>query len=295
MNWKLRNGALILATVFAFSLIGCEHTVEPNATSASTIPTTVPLQRDYAYTWGEFENMTEEERIEFQNSFPDQASFDAWLQSVQSIQSEMPWNNGGKRPEEYTWEEFEALTAEQQIAFQNSFPNLEGFVTWMDGVQYIEPVFPWSNGGKTPKDYTWEEFEALSADLQIAFQESFESFEDFDNWMQRVNPEENISSWVDEGKKLEEYTWEEFENMTPEEQIAFQDAFGSFEAFDEWLVNAQLVYEEDSWDNRVEDPSGYTWEEFEALSGEEQIHFQNSFENQEEFEEWLLKNMSEGQ
>ena len=33
----------------------------------------------------------------------------------------------------------------------------------------------------------------------------------------------------------------------------------------------------------------YTWEEFEALSQEEQVEFQNSFKSQKGFEKWMVK------
>lgn len=293
MKWKVKQCVLCMAVVCAFCLTGCEQADEPKATDVPTILSTVPQQQEYGCTWEEFENMTAEEQIAFQNSFPNEAAFDAWFQSVQIIRPEMPWDNNSKQPDDYTWEEFEALTAEQQIAFQNSFEDWKGFEQWMDRAQYVELVLPWDNGGKQPEEYTWEEFEALSVELQMAFQESFDSFEAFDSWMQCVAPEEDVFSWEDDGKALEEYTWEEFENMTPEEQMAFQNAFESFETFDEWLVNAQFVDEQDPWETGEKNPAEYTWEEFEALSGEEQIRFQNSFESQEEFEKWLFKNMPE--
>ena len=49
-------------------------------------------------------------------------------------------------------------------------------------------VSPWENGGKQPEDYTWEEFEALSDEQQMAFQNSFEDNKDFENWYYKVGP-----------------------------------------------------------------------------------------------------------
>ena len=46
---------------------------------------------------------------------------------------------------------------------------------------------PWDNGGKQPLEYTWEEFEALSMERQIAFQFAM-GFEEFEAWLNRVNP-----------------------------------------------------------------------------------------------------------
>ena len=71
------------------------------------------------------------------------------------------------------------------MAFQNSFESFEEFEVWMKKVngdtseteENIELELPWENGGKQPSEYTWEEFEALEGGQQIAFQDSFGSFE----------------------------------------------------------------------------------------------------------------------
>lgn len=100
----------------------------------------------------------------------------------------VPWDSfGSKKPKDYTWEEFEALTAEQSIAFQN-YLGESGFEAWMQEAQnQITIPVPWEeDGAKQPEDYTWEEFEALTPEQSIAFQNSFDSFEDFDAWMQKA-------------------------------------------------------------------------------------------------------------
>ena len=40
-------------------------------------------------------------------------------------------------------------------------------------------------------------------------------------------------------KAPQEYTYTEFEGMSPEQQIEFQNSFASMEAFDEWLQKAK--------------------------------------------------------
>lgn len=101
-----------------------------------------------------------------------------------------PWDErGAKQPSDYTWEEFEALSGEQQIEFQKSFGKEEKFEEWMDEAQMIKVVCPWDEkGAKQPKDYTWEEFEALSAEQQIVFQQSFRNIKDFDKWLTANQP-----------------------------------------------------------------------------------------------------------
>lgn len=245
------------------------------------------------YTWEEFEAMSAEHQMAFQKSFESIEDFDAWMQNAQ-YQMEVqeinpPWLNGGKQPDQYTWEEFEALTAAQQMLFQNTFENPDAFEAWMIRAQGGDVLeLPWENGGKQPKDYTWAEFEALSAEQQMAFQSSFDSPDDFEVWFDNAQPVVKMP-WENGGKQPKDYTWEEFEALTAEQQMAFQNSFDSIESFDAWLQKAQGSGDSTSipWENGGKQPDQYTWAEFEALSAELQMIFQNSFENFEEFEAWL--------
>ena len=99
---------------------------------------------------------------------------------------DIPWENGGKQPKEYTWEEFEALDAPEQMAFQNSFDSIEDFDEWLQKAQSGDLSNPWENGGKKPEEYTWEEFEALAPEQQMAFQNSME---DFEEWFEANYPQ----------------------------------------------------------------------------------------------------------
>lgn len=238
-NKRMISAVLAVCIVCAM-LCACSGTPEASmAPSQETEPSVQEFHTDC--TWEAFEAMSAQEQMEFQNSFPSIEAFDAWLQSVQPAQAPMPWDDGGKQPDEYTMEEFDALTAEQQMAFQNSFEDPDGFDEWLERAESEALALPWENGGKQPEDYTWEEFEALSMELQIAFQESFGGIGAFDAWMQKATYEELPDFSEGDGKALADHTWEEFENMTAEEQIRFQNSFESFEAFDQWLQNAQTA------------------------------------------------------
>ncbi len=57
----------------------------------------------------------------------------------ESLSAALPWENGGKAPSEYTWEEFLALSGEEQMAFQNAFGSSEDFEAWMNRVMPEEP------------------------------------------------------------------------------------------------------------------------------------------------------------
>ena len=100
-----------------------------------------------------------------------------------------PWEDGGKKPTEYTYAEFEALHPAHQIAFQEWFGGLDKFDEWLQKANYVEVEKPWESGGKKPSEYTYEEFEALTPGQQIAFQNSFESMDEFAQWLQSVQPQ----------------------------------------------------------------------------------------------------------
>ncbi len=219
----------------------------------------------------------------------------------ESLDSYLPWENGGKQPPEYTWAEFEALTPGQQMKFQSYFESSDLFEAWRQNAQGEPPeeeiYLPWENGGKQPSAYTWAEYEALNPGQQMKFQDSFGSAELFDEWRQSVQGSDPGSDvylpWENGGKQPSDYTWAEFEALNEGQQMAFQDSFGSFELFDAWMQRAQGsdpgndVYL--PWENGGKQPSEYTWAEFEALNEGQQMAFQNSFGSFELFEAWMQR------
>ena len=226
------------------------------------------------------------------------------------IELDLPWDQGGKEPSDYTWEEFEKLTPEQSIAFQN-YLGQSGFETWMNSVKEMEQEqvsevvsAPWEEAGaKQPEDYTWEEFEALTPEQSIAFQ-NYLGESGFETWMSSVKElkqeqaSEVVSApWEEAGSKQPaDYTWEEFEALTPEQSIAFQNYLGE-SGFETWMSSVKELKQEQAsevvsapWEEAgAKQPADYTWEEFEALTPELSILFQNSFESGEAFEAWMRK------
>lgn len=115
------------------------------------------------------------------------------------------------------------------IAFCYSSNNLEKGVT-MGGIN--KPI----------EEYTFDEFNSLTGEEQMNFQNEFESIDAFDEWLNEVNPKENEDvlleediPWMNGGKKPEEYTWEEFNDLSGALQIKFQSAFENENGFDNWL------------------------------------------------------------
>ena len=98
--------------------------------------------------------------------------------------------------------------------------------------------------------------------------------------------------WEQSGaKQPEDYTWEEFLNLSPELQIAFQYAFGSADGFEEWMNRVQSTEPEQvvyPWAQPgAKQPEEYTWEEFLNLPAELQMPFQDAFGSSYAFEAWM--------
>lgn len=242
------------------------------------------------YSWEEFEALSAAQQIAFQRYLGLEA-FSEWLTRVQSQMEDLPWDGpGAKQPVDYTWEEFEALTGAQQMIFQYTL-GVEGFKNWLDAVEHqSDEVFPWEkSGAKQPADYTWAEFEALTPAQQMAFQNALGA-EEFEKWIDNAQSQRADNPWEKPGAKQPlDYTWAEFEALTPAQQIAFQNVLGA-EAFEEWIDNAQSQREENPWEKPgAKQPADYTWAEFEALTGSQQMAFQIAL-GPDAFDAWLQQN-----
>ncbi len=233
---------------------------QSDGSSAETMPWEMPgAKQPDQYTWAEFEVLSPNQQMAFQNWFDSIDQFGAWMKSAQGQQGSgenddtvLPWEKSdAKQPDQYTWAEFEALSPNQQMAFQNWFGSIDEFDAWMKSVQgqqgsgeNDDTVVPWEKpDAKQPEQYTWAEFEALSPDQQMAFQNWFGSIDAFVAWMQaaqgNASTEETMPWEVPEAKQPLEYTWAEFEALSPAQQMAFQNWFGSWEEFDKWLTANQ--------------------------------------------------------
>ena len=258
------------------------------------------------YSYSEFLAFSEKEQIAFQRAFDTFADFQSWMDREAPASTEaaleLPWEKAGaKQPEEYTLEEFEMLDPGVQIAFQNAFEYADGFDQWLNTVEdnastEEAEVFPWQINPSKPLDaYSWVEFVVWESSVQMAFQSAFPNSQDFETWLSHAYPEDSQSANPFLGWNLTWYTWDAFLQLTPEEQIAFQNAFPSEEDFESWMEKAgaeqqKETPEEYPWNapggKQLED---YTWEEFEKLSGEEQIAFQSAFDSADGFSVWFEK------
>ena len=117
--------------------------------------------------------------------------FEMWMNEAQGncTTNKYPWETGGKRPSEYTWDEFQSLNDIEQEAFSMWFGTIEEFEMWMNEAQgnCTTNKYPWETGGKRPSEYTWEEFQSLNDIEQEAFFAWFDTVDDFETWMNSVN------------------------------------------------------------------------------------------------------------
>lgn len=195
-----------------------------------------------------------------------------------------------------TWEEYEALSLEDQDVFFSQFDSREAFEAWMEEVkpaETTEPILEWNKQGMLPNEYSWDEYQQLTAEERNAFFLWFDSEDAFEAWAEAARPtetQEPTVSWDEFGKKPDEFTWEEYQALTIEQQDAFYRWFESKEAFEAWFEREQITEPEETipaWNRTDKLPSEYTWEEYQELTPEEQDAFYNWFESEEAFVAWL--------
>ena len=94
-------------------------------------------------------------------------------EDVEITEEDLPWNNGGKLPTEYTASEFYELSAGMRFYFMEWFESTEAFDEWLMHAEEQEVIakLPWNNGGKMPSDYTASEFYELSAEQRFYLME----------------------------------------------------------------------------------------------------------------------------
>lgn len=224
-----------------------KESVKPEETAPPAEFVKEPDRDPADYTWEEYEEMSAREQDEFYQCFDSMEAFEAWLESVMPEETTEPllmWDRPGKQPDTYTWEEYQELSPEYQDAFFRWFISKGAFEAWMNKAQSAQettPVLKWDKPGKEPSEYTWEEYQELTPEEQDAFFQWFGSVASFEAWMESVKPAETTATmldWVDDEKLPNEYTWEEYQKLSPEEQDAFFRWFASTDAFEAWMTEA---------------------------------------------------------
>ncbi|MBR2152585.1 MAG: hypothetical protein IJ944_04795, partial [Clostridia bacterium] len=109
------------------------------------------------YTLSDYEDLSAEEKEEFKARFESEDKFDDWLFNIQNeSKNNVPWENGGKTPDQYTMDEFEVLDSIEKIAFSQWFESEDEFYAWQDKAEQGEKApNPWeTEGAKQPDQYT---------------------------------------------------------------------------------------------------------------------------------------------
>ena len=196
----------------------------------------------------------------------------------------------------YSWEEYQALSLEDQDAYFQTFDSVESFEAWMEAVKPTESAMldlVWDKPEKNPDAYTWEEYQMLDAREKDAFYRWFASEKAFEEWLESVKPAESTEptvKWDKSGKDPDAYTWEEYQALSPKEQDAFYQWFGSVDAFEVWMEAvkpAETTEPVAKWNKSGKNPDAYTWEEYQALSPKEQDAFYQWFGSVDAFEAWM--------
>ena len=251
------------------------------------------------YSWEYYQSLTLEEQDEFFQSFESEEAFEEWMNKVNPNGDDLlglTWKKSSKKPDAYNWEEYQNLNREEKDAFFRWFESEEAFEVWMNQTKPNDSgaeILAWDETKKSPKEHTWAEYQALSSAEQESFFQWFESADAFEVWMIQVKPEEEPAAelvWGNSDKQPNEYTWAEYQALSPEKQEAFFQWFESVKAFEEWMNQVKPGEEalpEFTWDNPDKQPNEYTWVEYQALSSEEQEAFFQWFGSMEAFEEWM--------
>lgn len=274
----------------------------------SVRPTEVPVaaidwdeekKKPDQYTWEEYLMLQGENQDGFRAWFGSEDAFRRWMESVrpeETVSDPVTIDFSVRKPDAYTWEEYQALSSEEQEAFYQWFDSRNAFEAWMERVKPAEtqPSTPvWNKPGKQPDAYTWAEYRQLTQEEREAFEAWFGSDTAFETWAEKNKPVETqptIPAWNGSGKDPDAYTWDEYQQLTAEEQEAFYQWFGSSGAFEAWMEGVKPADTEPTvpgWNKEGKRPDEYTWAEYQQLTPEEQDAFYNWFDSREDFEAWM--------
>ncbi len=155
-------------------------------------------------------------------------------------------------------------------------------------------IFLWPKAERENKDWTVMDYAAMNPSQQESFRDSFDSYEDFEEW-QNMQTEIELP-WELDNRDPWDYTLEEYEALDPELKQMFTDSFPSIQGFEAWLEANQSTEEPPfPWELNGIAPKNYSMEAYEALNFEEKEAFKATFSSTEEFEAWLEQKNGSGE
>lgn len=163
--------------------------VKPSEEETTVVNWNKQGKKPYEYTWKEYSSLKPEEQEAFYQWFETIDEFEAWMNDANPQENEftvIEWNKSGKKPDKYTWKEYQALSVEDQESFYQWFGSIDYFEEWMKSVKPENDELidiTWNKSGKKPDEYTREEYQSLNALEQEAFYNWFGSKESFEEWL----------------------------------------------------------------------------------------------------------------
>lgn len=88
------------------------------------------------YLYSEYLALSAEQQSAFSNTFESADAFTTWQRSAieRDDSLNLPWQGDGKQPDDYTWEDFLALSDAEKDIFYLAFPSTDAYHQWEDRV-----------------------------------------------------------------------------------------------------------------------------------------------------------------
>ncbi len=248
------------------------------------------------YSREDYQSLSTEQKKEFAAQLLADGSFAEWFSTnYWGEHSEYPWEiAGAKLPDAYNREEYEQLTDAEQEAFCEWLSVANLFDAWYDLKMNLDgEACPWeTDGAKTPDAYSMEEFERLSDSQKEQFCQWLSSRGMFDDWYD-ANAVSSLEScpWLAEGSKTpDQYSAEEYDELTELQKEAFYLWLNEHELFDSWYENAFLETQTYPWEiYGAKRPNDYSWSEYQSLSPDAQEAFCRWLNENNLYDSWYLK------
>ncbi|MBR6658236.1 MAG: hypothetical protein IKL18_08725 [Oscillospiraceae bacterium] len=149
---------------------------------------------------------------------------------------------------------------------------------------------------KGAKEYTREEYEALSPEEKLIFPDYFDDMEQYEEWYENnigmgSNSDLEVPEMDLKDKDPQDFTLEDYNNLTPEEKAVFPDCFESMEDYTDWYNNVMSEQESEvpGINLSEKEPKDFTLEDYNRLSPEEKAVFPDFFDSMDEYKKWYNK------
>lgn len=92
-------------------------------------------------------------------------------------------------------------------------------------------------------NYTLDEYQELTPNEKALIPDLFDNEEQYDDWYDSLKKNAEKKYHIDAlekgDKKAEDYTWEDYQNLSSDEKMLFPDYFDTFEDYQLWYENVR--------------------------------------------------------